>query len=342
MNSKIDDEFFMRRAIEIASFGIGKVSPNPLVGCVIVHENQIIGEGWHKYLGDGHAEVNAVNSVAQKEKLKQSTVYVSLEPCSHFGRTPPCADLLVKHSVKRVVIANTDPNPKVSGNGIRKLKDAGIEVKSGILAKEAAELNKRFFTAIKLNRPYIILKWAETSDGFIARENYDSKWISNEFSRQLVHKWRSEEGAILVGKNTARYDDPSLTVRDWSGRNPLRVVIDHHLTLEKSLKLFDGKVPTICYNLAKNKEGGITYVALQEDNFLDLMMVDLIDRGVNSVIIEGGSKTLEQFIGYNLWDEARVFVSSQRFEKGIAAPKIKGLVSEEIIQGDKLLVFKSI
>ena len=341
MNSKFEDESYMRRAIELASLGAGFVSPNPMVGCVIVHENKIIGEGWHERLGEGHAEVNAINSVSKKNKLKESTVYVSLEPCAHHGKTPPCADLLVKHKVRRVVISNTDPNPKVAGKGIKKLEDAGIAVTTGVLSQMGKELNKRFFCSFKNNRPYIILKWAETSDGFIARENYDSKWISNEYSRQLVHKWRSEEGSILVGKNTAKYDNPSLTVRDWSGRNPVRVVVDHKLVLNRNLHLFDSTTPTICYNLTKDTQEGVTYVALPEDDFMNAMLKDLNNRGINSLIVEGGSRTLQEFLDKNLWDEARVFISKQRFEKGISAPSIKGLAKEEIIQGDKLLVYKN-
>src|SRR5882672_8135505 len=205
------DELFMQRALELAQLGIGYVSPNPRVGCVIVHENKIIGEGWHRKFGEAHAEVNAINSVKEQSLLKESTVYVNLEPCSHFGKTPPCVDLLIEHHVKKVVIGNLDINPLVQGQGIKKLKDAGIETLTGVLEKEGHELNKRFFTFIEKQRPYIILKWAQTSDEFIAQKNFESKWISNEFSRQLVHRWRSEEDALLVGTRTASHDNPSLT-----------------------------------------------------------------------------------------------------------------------------------
>ncbi|MEQ9412696.1 MAG: bifunctional diaminohydroxyphosphoribosylaminopyrimidine deaminase/5-amino-6-(5-phosphoribosylamino)uracil reductase RibD, partial [Cyclobacteriaceae bacterium] len=219
----ISDKFYMLRAMELAKNGIGHVSPNPLVGCVIVYEGKIIGEGWHGKYGEAHAEVNAVNAVADKSILNGAAVYVNLEPCAHTGKTPPCADLLVKHKVKRVVIANVDPNPLVAGKGIAKLKDAGVEVLTGVLEEAGRELNKRFFTFLKHKRPFVILKWAQTSDGFIARENFDSKWISNEYSRKLVHKWRTEEDSILVGYNTALYDNPKLTARDWTGRNPVRI-----------------------------------------------------------------------------------------------------------------------
>lgn len=341
MNSISGDEIFMRRAMELATLGTGSVSPNPLVGSVIVHENNIIGEGYHRRFGEAHAEVNAINAVIEKDKLKESTVYVNLEPCAHYGKTPPCSDLLIKWAVKRVVVANTDPNPKVSGKGLEKLSDAGIEVSVGVLEEEGRELNRRFFCSFNNKRPYIILKWAETIDGFIARENYDSKWISNKFSRQLVHKWRSEEDAIMVGKNTAKYDNPGLTVRDWSGRNPVRIVIDHHLALERNLSVFDSSVPTLCYNLIKNADDGISYISLPEDNFLTLMLEDLIKKGINSVIVEGGSKTLQEFIDHNLWDEGRVFISNQKFGKGIAAPDLRGLTVEELIQGDRLLIYKN-
>src|SRR5688500_17654700 len=202
------DELFMLRALELAHLGTGQVSPNPLVGSVIVHEEKIIGEGWHKKYGEAHAEVNAIASVDDKNLLKESTVYVTLEPCSHFGKTPPCADLLIQHQVKKVVIANLDTNPLVSGNSIRKLREAGIEVCTGILDVKGRTLNKHFFTFVEKQRPYIILKWAETADGFIARKNFDSKWISDEYSRQLVHKWRTEEDAVLVGMRTAQQDNP--------------------------------------------------------------------------------------------------------------------------------------
>src|SRR6478609_11980434 len=197
------DEQFMQRAFELAKLGAGSVSPNPMVGCVIVHRGEIIGEGWHKKYGEAHAEVNAIDSVKEKKVLNESVVYVTLEPCSHFGKTPPCADLLIQHRVKKVVVSNLDSNPLVSGNGVKKLRAAGIEVVTGILDKAGRELNKRFFTFMEKQRPYIILKWAETADGFIARENYDSKWISNEHSRKLVHQWRTEEDAVLVGSRTA-------------------------------------------------------------------------------------------------------------------------------------------
>ncbi|RAW03506.1 bifunctional diaminohydroxyphosphoribosylaminopyrimidine deaminase/5-amino-6-(5-phosphoribosylamino)uracil reductase RibD [Pseudochryseolinea flava] len=329
----------MRRALELAGRGRGKVSPNPLVGCVIVHDGRIIGEGWHQQYGGPHAEVNAIASVQEKALLTTSTAYVTLEPCSHFGKTPPCADLLIREKIQKVVIANVDINPLVSGAGIRKLRAAGIEVITGILDHEAKELNKRFFTAISKNRPYIILKWAQTTDGFVARENYDSKWISNEYSRQLVHRWRTEEDAILVGMKTAQHDNPQLNVRDWTGRNPTRVVIDRFLKLSLKLNLFDGTQKTICYNVLLHEERDNNLrIRIAEENFLPEMLQDLHKRKLHSLIVEGGSQTLSAFIALNLWDEARVFVSPQRFQKGIAAPIIKGETHFQQIATDVLQV----
>ncbi|UII34315.1 bifunctional diaminohydroxyphosphoribosylaminopyrimidine deaminase/5-amino-6-(5-phosphoribosylamino)uracil reductase RibD [Fulvivirga ulvae] len=337
-----NDELFIQRAFDLAFLGLGSVSPNPLVGCVIVHHNKVIGEGWHMKYGDAHAEVNAINSVADKSLLPESTVYVSLEPCAHFGKTPPCSDLLVRHRVKRVVISNMDTNPLVGGKGIKKLEEAGIEVVTGVLEREGLEINKRFFTGLKKKRPYIILKWAETEDGFVARKNYDSKWISNETSRKLVHKWRAEEDSIMVGTNTAYYDNPGLNVRDWSGRNPVRVVIDRNLRLPKNLKIFDGSQPTICYNLLSGQASKrLQYVKLSETNFLEALFLNLYEHGLRSIIVEGGAQLLNLLIEKDMWDEARVFISQTKFKEGIKAPAISGLVAEEMIDTDKLLIYKN-
>lgn len=337
------DKKYMQRALELAYNGLGKVSPNPMVGCVIVCDNKIIGEGWHQQYGGPHAEVNAINSVEDQDLLSESTAYVTLEPCSHHGKTPPCADLLIKKSVKKVVICNIDPNPKVAGAGLEKLKSAGISVESGVLEGNGRELNKRFFTSMEKRRPFIVLKWAQTSDGFIARKNYDSKWISNAQSRQLVHKWRSEEDAILVGYQTALHDNPQLNVRDWSGDDPLRLVIDHNNSLPNNLYLFDKTQPTVVYNLKSQKqEDNLEKVIVTRQNYIEEILSDLYERGIQSVIIEGGAATLDKFIQSNLWDEARVFTSDQKFEEGIDAPHLrKNSVAEEIINGDKLLVYKN-
>jgi len=332
------DELFMQRTFDLARLGIGSVSPNPRVGCVIAYDGKIIGEGWHQKFGEAHAEVNAINSVKDKSLLKKSIAYVNLEPCSHFGKTPPCVDLLIRHKIKKVVIANLDTNPLIAGSGIKKLKDAGIEVAIGILEKEGRELNKRFFTFVEKQRPYIILKWAQTADGFVAQKNFESKWISNDLSRQLVHKWRSEEDAVLVGTRTASHDDPSLTVRDWTGRNPVRIVFDRFLRLNERLQLFDKKTKTICYNVLKHEEHkNLLLIRVGEENFINEIIHDLYKQKIQSVIVEGGSQTLQLFIESKMWDEARVFTSPRTFGEGIAAPKIQGtLRAHQYIDSDLL------
>jgi len=320
-------ELYMTRAFELAYNGCGNVSPNPLVGCVIVHDGEIVGEGWHKKYGGPHAEVNAIAAVHDKSILKESTLYVNLEPCSHHGKTPPCADLIIEHGVQKVVIANHDTNPVVGGNGIRKLRDAGITVITHVLPKEGFELNNRFFTCMEKKRPRIILKWAETSDGFIARKNNDSRWISDAYSRQLVHKWRAEEDAVLVGSGTAWYDNPMLNVRDWSGRDPVRIVIDRYLKLGANQHLFNRKQKTMCYNLMKDEEHeNLYYIQLKKENFLHSLVQHLYKQGIQSVIVEGGGKILNSFIESKLWDEARIFVSPQVFNNGVPAPRLSGIL----------------
>jgi diaminohydroxyphosphoribosylaminopyrimidine deaminase / 5-amino-6-(5-phosphoribosylamino)uracil reductase len=337
-----NDELYMRRAIELAEWGRGQVSPNPMVGCVIVHNETIIGEGYHQVYGGPHAEPNAINSVANQDLLAESTVYVSLEPCAHWGKTPPCANLLVEKRVKKVMIGAIDSNPLVGGKGIQILKDAGIEVVTGILEKEVREQNRRFFTFIEKKRPYIILKWAQTRDGFVARENFDSKWISNPYSRQLVHKWRSEEDAILVGTSTARYDNPRLNVRDWDGRNPVRIVLDRNLTLDKNLHLFDRSQPTLCFNQVKAESSeNLEMVNLPSGFGIEEVLEDLHQRKIQSLIVEGGAQVLKSFIEKELWDEARVFTGQVQFGNGIPAPLIRGkFISESTIMGDKLVVWE--
>jgi diaminohydroxyphosphoribosylaminopyrimidine deaminase/5-amino-6-(5-phosphoribosylamino)uracil reductase len=333
-------ELYMKRAMELARLGSGYVSPNPLVGCVIVHEGRIIGEGWHKKYGQPHAEVNAIEVVSDKSILKESTLYVNLEPCSHTGKTPPCANLIIDHQLSKVVLSNADSNPLVKGKGIQRLRDAGITVIRDVLSKEGRDLNKRFFTFIERKRPYIILKWAETLDGFIARKNNDSKWISDEYSRQLVHKWRTEEDAVLVGSGTAWYDNPMLNVRHWSGRDPVRVVIDRHLKLGPNLNLFNGNQRTICYNLVKDEaRKNLLFVQLEAENFLESLVQNLYKQHVQSVIVEGGAQILNSFIKAGLWDEARIFISPQQFHTGIASPKLPGVLQEERkLQNDLLRI----
>lgn len=339
----MNDELYMRRALDLAVLGRGRVSPNPMVGCVIVHNDRVIGEGWHQKYGGPHAEVNAVNSVKEKELLCESTVFVTLEPCAHHGKTPPCASMLAEHQVRRVVICNKDPNPLVAGKGIAILKQAGITVKQGLMEEEGHEINNRFFTFFTKKRPYIILKWAETADGYIARDNYDSKWISNALSRKLVHKWRSEEDAILVGRQTAEMDDPALNVRDWSGKDPLRLVIDRNLKLSKTLKLFSDGIPTVCYNLNKSDHRGhVHYSQCREETFFSDIMGDLYKREIQSVLVEGGARILNLLFEAGLWDEVRRFRSEITFGSGIQAPLLHNaeLVSKSDFTGDELAVFR--
>lgn len=327
---------YISRCIELAKNGLGTTYPNPLVGSVIVHNNKIIGEGWHRKAGEPHAEVNAVNSVKDLSLLKESTIYVSLEPCSHFGKTPPCADLIIKHQIPHVVIGTVDPFAKVCGAGIEKLKKAGCNVTIGILEKECNELNKRFFTFHQKKRPYIILKWAETIDGFIApasRKENKPVWITNEYSRQLVHKWRTEEQAILVGTQTVVDDNPKLNVRDWSGNNPIRVVLDRKHKISKESHIFDNSAPTILID-----ESTISFT----ENIVNQIIETLYQNNIQSVIIEGGNKTLQSFINEKVWDEARIFRGHNSFTNGTKAPEINGkLVKREFIIDDELLIFSN-
>lgn len=336
----MSDELYMQRALELAELGRGSVSPNPMVGCVLVKDDFIIGEGYHRKYGEAHAEVNAVNEVQDPKLIQGATAYVTLEPCAHFGKTPPCANLLVEMKVGKVVIAAVDSNPLVGGKGIEILKEAGIEVVTGVLEKEARWQNRRFFTQIEKKRPYVILKWAQTADGFVARKDYSSKWISNFSSRQLVHKWRAEEDAIMVGKNTAKYDNPALNVRDWIGKNPLRIVIDSRLELSKDLKLFDQAVPTVCYNTQKSeRHGNLEFVKLKSGFSVMDILEDLHQKKIQSLIVEGGSFLLNKFLESELWDEARVFTSQNKFEEGIEAPMIQKPASELIpVLEDRLAI----
>ena len=321
----VDDRIFMERTLVLAERGKGTVSPNPMVGCVVVWNNKIVGEGWHMKWGEAHAEVNALSRIDPAIPLDECTVYVNLEPCSHHGKTPPCADMLVSKGVGRVVVAHHDPNPQVSGRGVDKLRDGGINVSEGILEEEAKYINRRYLTYVTEGRPFVILKWAQTGDQFIAREDHSSKWISNTQSRQIAHKWRAEEDAILVGRNTAHHDNPRLNVRSWTGKDPIRVVIDSHLSLDQSLHLFDREITTLCYNLVKNeKHDNLEF--RKPDNgeeFIAWMLKDLHSRGISSLLVEGGSELLSSFVKNGYWDEARIFTSQERFGKGIAAPVIK-------------------
>ena len=332
------NERYMSRALELAELGRGAVSPNPMVGCVIVLQDKIIGEGYHQLYGGPHAEVNAINSVKNQADLSLSTAYVTLEPCAHWGKTPPCAHLLVEKGIRKVVIAALDSNPLVAGKGVDILQKAGIEVVTGILESRARVQNKRFFTQQEKQRPYVILKWAQSQDGFLAKEDYSSKWISNAQSRQLVHKWRAEEDAILVGKNTALHDNPSLTVRDWTGKNPIRIVLDPLLKLPNDLHLFDRQVPTLCFNTVKaGLIQNLEWVKISTQFEVLEILAELNQRKIQSLIVEGGAFVINQFIKENLWDEARVFTGPVNFESGISAPILPAKPQETIsIQEDIL------
>jgi len=338
------DERYMRRVMELARLGSGNVSSNPMVGCVLVKDDEIIGEGYHERFGQPHAEVNAINSVQDKSKLAGSTLYVNLEPCSHYGKTPPCSNLIVEHKIARVVFATIDPNPLVAGAGFEFLMSNGIEVIQGVLEEEGRELNCRFLTFMEKKRPYIILKWAETADGFIAKENYDSKWISNDVSRRLVHKWRSEEDVVLIGTNTALYDNPRLNVRDWTGRNPVRAFIDKQLQVPAGAHLLDGTQETICYNyIEQDVRNLVEYVKVDPvDDMVEVIVNDMYIRKHLSMIVEGGTQLLNAFMKKGLWDEIRIFRSSTEFGTGIESPVIRAKEdSHEMILNDELIVYKN-
>ena len=315
-----------------------------------MHQNKIIGEGFTAPYGGNHAEVNAVNSVKNKALLKNATIYVTLEPCSHFGKTPPCADLLVKHQFKTVVIGCVDTNSLVAGKGIKRLKNANINVIVGVLEDECKEHHKRFFTGQNKKRPFIILKWAETTNRFIAPETKNEQkpvFISNKYSQQLVHKLRSKEHAILVGTTTVLADNPKLNVRSWFGKNPTRIVLDSNLRVPENSNVLDGSVKTIVLNKSGfksivNKEN----IIFEEINFLENVAQQICavlqKHNIQSVIIEGGTKTLQTFIDENLWDEANIFIGDAYFEKGIKAPVFSAkVVSETKIKNDVLKIYKN-
>jgi len=341
------DEKYMQRCMELAALGLGSVSPNPMVGAVIVHEGQIIGEGYHKQYGHAHAEVNAVNYVLSKfdnaeELLRNSTIYVSLEPCAHYGKTPPCADLIIKHRIPHVVVGCRDPFEQVNGKGIEKLQEAGIEVTTGVLEEECKWLNRRFFTRVQEKRPYIILKWAQTSDGFFAPADGSQFWITGQESLILVHKWRSEEDAVLVGKNTVLVDNPQLNVRHWAGKSPKRIVIDRRLELKRDLNIYNQSAETLVFNEVKTDiDGKIKYIALEDfDRFVpQYILFQLYLQDIQSVIIEGGAHTLNSFIEAGLWDEARIFTGIAILGQGIKVPCITGDEGEEMMPGaDRLQI----
>ena len=327
------EEKYMHRCLQLAAYGEGHVAPNPMVGAVIVHNDHIIGEGFHHRYGESHAEPNAIHSVTEASLLKESTLYVNLEPCSHYGKTPPCANLIIQQGIPRVVIGTPDPNPKVSGKGIQMLRDAGIEVITGVLEKACNELNKRFFIWQRENRPYVLLKWAQTRDGFIdnIREeaNVPPLQISNSITKQLTHQVRSENQAIMVSTNTVVLDNPSLTVRNWSGRNPIRIVIDRTGRVPVDYTVFDDLIKTFVFTENPRENTDKTnYIYLRfDENMLDNMLRIIATQGIHSVLVEGGSKLLNSFISSGMWDEARTEVSDLCIGSGVPAPSV-GVAAE--------------
>ena len=355
------DEKHMNLCIQLAKQGIKDVAPNPMVGCVIVHDGEVIGQGYHERYGEAHAEVNAINSVSDKSLLAESTLYVNLEPCAHIGKTPPCANFIIEHKIPKVIIGCIDTYSEVSGKGVQNLKDAGIDVTSGILEGKSKELNKRFFNYHSKKRPYIILKWAKTQDGFIdvdrddienvekLKQESDLKndgkaynWITTDESKKLVHNWRTEVQAIMVGTNTAANDNPRLTVRGVdNGKSPLRVILDLNLRLPDSLRVFDGSLPTIVLNYSKDeKRTNLEFIKIEKgvDLVSEILRV-LYELKVQSVFIEGGAKLLETFIESNKWDEARVFTGIKEFSRGLKAPTLELSPSTSLLFGEDHLDF---
>ena len=341
----MNHEHYIKRCLEISKLGIGTTRPNPSVGAVLVVDDRIIGEGFTSPYGGNHAEVNAISAVKDQTLLAIATMYVTLEPCSHFGKTPPCADLIIKSEIKKVVIGCVDSNVLVAGKGIERLQNAGCEVIVGVLEKECKAHHKRFFTFQTKKRPFIILKWAQTLDAYVAPKNRAIQapvWITNEASRQLVHKWRSEEQAILVGTTTVLDDNPGLDVRYWNGENPVRIVIDKELKISTNLKVYDGSVKTIFINESSTYVKGTIF--FEKINFSKPIAIQICEvlfkHNIQSLIVEGGTKTIQTFIDENLWDEARVFSGQVHFNDGVNAPKFDVIpTNKENIKGDILKTY---
>lgn len=344
----LNESSYIKRCFELALKGLGSVSPNPLVGCVVVCNGEVIGEGYHQKYGEAHAEVNAIKSVKDKSLLQQSTLYVNLEPCAHYGKTPPCALRIIDEKIKRVVISNIDCFDQVCGKGIQMLKDAGIEVETRVLEEEGRWLNRRFFTFHEKKRPYIILKWAQTQDGFIdidrraPEQEIGSNWITNDELRIIVHKWRSEEDAIMVGSRTVVNDNPQLNVRLWTGKSPIRVVIDTEHQLTPDYHVFDGSIPTLLFvdKPYPNFPSSIEQILFPAQNSMQFVMETLHQRQIQSIIIEGGRFLLQSLIDEHLWDEARVLVGNKTFGCGLLAPKIgQTPESSTVVEGDTINIF---
>lgn len=343
-------EKYIKRCLEISKNGYSFTRPNPSVGAIVVCNNKIIGEGFTSSYGNSHAEVNAINSVENKNLLKKSTLYVSLEPCSHHGKTPPCSHLIVESGIQKIVIGCKDDNPQVGGKGIEFLKNNGCEVLTGILEEECRKSHNRFFTFHQKKRPYIILKWAETKDGFIDKlreENSSQKspnWISNKYSQQLVHKWRSEEQSVLVGTNTVLTDNPKLSVRKWVGNNPIRLILDNSMRIPHEFHVLDGSIKTIVFtgstSLFEQKNKNIQVEFIDYTKSIPEQICEILYKNnIQSVIIEGGAQTLRSFINNDLWDEARVFIGNKCFGNGLKAPEIEGVINKiEYVDDDILKI----
>lgn len=342
------DEKFMFRCLELAESGLGKVAPNPMVGAVIVLDGKIIGEGFHQEFGHAHAEVNAINDALKthpESVFEKATLYVNLEPCSHHGKTPPCCDLIIQKKFRKVVVGMQDPFSLVNGEGIRKLSNSGIDVINGVCSKEAKELNRRFITFHTDKRPYIILKFAKSLDGYISplEPNAENRWITNSYSKKLVHKWRSEEMGIMVGTKTALIDNPELNVREWTGKDPVRIVIDRSLKLPVHLHLMNGKIRTLIINEKESRESGFNewiQVNFKESVIPQILKI-LFERNIQSVIVEGGQLLLQKFIDAGIWDEARIFTGNKWLGKGKPAPLINGnVISQYTISDDTLVILR--
>lgn len=340
----MNSETYMQRCLHLAIKGLGNVAPNPMVGCVIVHNDTIIGEGYHQQFGKPHAEVNAINSVAENNRglLPYSALYVNLEPCAHHGKTPPCADLIIAHKIPKVVIGSFDANPLVAGKGIERMKAAGIEIITGVLKGESDFLNRRFLTYFNQRRPYIILKWAQSQDGFMAPDEPKQLWLTNDESGKLTHQWRSEEQAILAGRKTVEIDNPELTVRLTTGKNPIKISIDRTLKFPRSLKIFKPQSQLILFNEVKDaEEENLKLVKADfSKNLLPQIMGHLFEQKIQSLMVEGGPFTLQQFIAQNLWDEARVFTAPIQLNGGKKSPAIAGeIIWEENIERDRMEIY---
>ncbi len=345
----ITEQKYMYRCLQLARHGAGFVAPNPMVGAILVYNDEIIGEGFHQRYGEPHAEPNAINSVKNPDLLKNATLYVSLEPCSHFGKTPPCANLIVASQIPKVVIGTLDPNPKVAGKGVELLRNAGVEVVVGVLEEECRMLNKRFFIFYEQKRPYVLLKWAQTKDGFMDKKRTSSKEpplsISNNITRQLTHQMRSENQAILVSTNTVLLDNPSLTVRFWSGKSPVRIALDRQGRIPETYNIFDGSVPTLIFTEKDmQSKPHVEYIKINfDDNCLKTILHEIYARNINSVLVEGGAKLLNSFIKEKLWDEANVEVSPQIIHEGVSAPVLPlQPVSRKTFESHEWLFYKRI